>query len=125
MQTTTHPSPAQKKALQTIQDKRPVRIQQGILSALKSQGWIQPAPNDQPLGAATRYDLTALGQQALTGKRAATIMHPTACSIGLEAETCEECGGSGTLLILDEWARAEPCPWCLGSGCIQELITLI
>lgn len=125
MNTVTAPqaSSAQKKALQTILEKRPVRIQLGILSALKSRGWIQLAPNDQPMGTATSYDLTTLGKQAL-GLRASTASNRSTGSIGLESETCEECGGSGKLMVLDEMGEADPCPWCRGSGRIQDLITL-
>lgn len=118
-----HPSPAQKKALQTILEKRPVRLQLGILSALKSRGWIQLAPNDQPMGTATSYDLTTLGRTAL-GLQGSPQSSRSAGSIGLESETCEECGGSGQWMMLDEQGQSDACPWCHGSGRIQDQLQL-
>ncbi|MBF0190824.1 MAG: hypothetical protein HQL99_06685 [Magnetococcales bacterium] len=116
------PSSAQSKALHAILDRLPVRIHLGTLAALKSRGWIQLAINSAPMGTATSYDLTELGRQALGLEPSAATSHNNARTIGLEAETCEECGGSGQLLVLDERAESDSCPWCRGTGRVTEML---
>lgn len=116
-------TPAQKKALQTIQERRAVKLHLGTLASLKSRGWIQLALNDAPMAMAISYDLTRLGQQALDPHATSKAANKKATSpIGLEAETCEECGGSGRLLVLDEQGLSDPCPWCQGSGRISSML---
>ncbi|MBF0272337.1 MAG: hypothetical protein HQL98_09775 [Magnetococcales bacterium] len=118
------PTPGQLKALYAILEKLPVKIHLGTLSAIKSRGWIQLAINSVAMGLATSYDLTDLGRQALGLELPGH--HPTnssnARTIGLESETCEECGGSGQLLVLDERAESDPCPWCRGTGRVTEML---
>lgn len=113
-----HPTPGQKQALQSIQDGSNVKIQLGTLATLKAYGWIQLARNPDPMGNATSYRLTSLGHKAL-GHPVTTKTIGYAKTIGLEAETCEECGGSGQLLILDESDQFDSCPWCHGAGQIS------
>ncbi|MBF0626745.1 MAG: hypothetical protein HQL91_00850 [Magnetococcales bacterium] len=115
MPTTPQITPAHHKALQAILERRAVKIPLGVLSALKARGWIQLAPNDQPMGTATSYDLTTPGRQAL-GLHTPSPTQPAANTIGMEAETCEECGGAGQLFVLDETEQSHSCPWCNGSG---------
>ncbi|MBF0165531.1 MAG: hypothetical protein HQL97_15260 [Magnetococcales bacterium] len=117
-------TPAQKKALQAIGERRAVKLHLGTLASLKSRGWIQLALNDAPMAMAISYDLTQLGQQALDPHATSKAANKKATSpIGLEAETCEECGGSGRMLVLDEQELSDPCPWCQGSGRISSMLT--
>ncbi|MBF0340532.1 MAG: hypothetical protein HQL95_06145 [Magnetococcales bacterium] len=114
-------TPSQKKALQAILEKRPVRIHLAILSTLKSRGWIQLAMNDASMGTATSYDLTPTGRETL-GVRDPGSTVRSASTIGLEAEICEECGGSGQLFVLDGNEISDPCPWCQGTGRITSML---
>ncbi|MBF0213913.1 MAG: hypothetical protein HQM00_10190 [Magnetococcales bacterium] len=114
-------TPGQRKSLQWILEKRPVKIHQGILSALKARGWIQRTSPDSPMEMATGYTLTPLGQQTLGLAEPSSATHGIS-PIGMEAETCEECGGSGQLLVLDERDQSDPCPWCLGSGRVADRV---
>ncbi|MEO5344865.1 MAG: hypothetical protein H7834_00630 [Magnetococcus sp. YQC-9] len=116
-------TPAQRKALLAIHERRQTKLHLGTLASLKSRGWIQLALNDAPMAFAISYDLTPLGLQALEPKRTPGSTSKTGSSpIGLEAETCEECGGSGRLLVLDDQGLSNPCPWCQGSGRINNIL---
>ncbi|MBF0182226.1 MAG: hypothetical protein HQM03_19595 [Magnetococcales bacterium] len=50
------------------------------------------------------------------GAREPGLVIGYAKSIGMEAETCEECGGTGQQILLDESDRRAACPWCHGQG---------
>ncbi len=113
------PTLGQKKALRSILDKSSSKIHMGVLASLKARGWIQLAHNADPMGNATSYELTRLGRNAL-GLH--DTINTTRNAIGLEAEICEECGGTGQLLILDERNRSTSCPWCHGEGEVTEMI---
>ncbi|MBF0125646.1 MAG: hypothetical protein HQM02_00390 [Magnetococcales bacterium] len=115
-----HPTPGQKKALRSILDKSTDKIQLGTLATLKANGWIQLAHNANPMGTASSYRLTLSGRKVL-GLREHPLTMGYAKTIGLEAETCEECGGAGRLLVLDESDRFNTCPWCQGTGTILEI----
>ncbi|MBF0293801.1 MAG: hypothetical protein HQL96_01315 [Magnetococcales bacterium] len=51
-----------------------------------------------------------------TGSREPGMVIGYAKSIGMEAETCEECGGTGQQIMLDESDRRVACHWCHGQG---------
>lgn len=116
------PTPGQKRALRSIHDKSTFKLHLGILASLKGRGWIQLAVNADPMGMATSYVLTRLGQKAL-GLHDTILASCNTNPIGLEAEICEECGGAGQLLILDEKNLLSPCPWCHGTGRIMEILS--
>ncbi|MEO5333818.1 MAG: hypothetical protein H7839_17535 [Magnetococcus sp. YQC-5] len=115
------PTPGEKKGLQSILDKSMIPLPSEMLASLQSHGWIRLADNTHPIRTACRHELTALGYRALgLHDPTQTIHHGNA--IGLEAETCEECGGSGQLFVLDEKKQCDPCPWCHGTGRITEIL---